>query len=178
MALLSQFITAYGYPRDIFINNFNGYDKELSVINPLEFDGYYVDTIIENDNIKNVILYRMKNGERTLVHDIVTTHFYSSIIKNILFSESEDICYNMLLFVIYYRVGYTSHALLNQEISNIEMTERVIYYLVSIIKLLIDREHTTYRTNTYIGEYIDSLRKILTRERIQLGIKPNLNLRR
>jgi hypothetical protein len=102
-------------------------------------------------------------------------HYYSSIVKNVLFNNYEkDLTNNILLYILYYKVTYSSRA----PLTNDQITDGVILMLSGIIKLLIDKEHSTYKNESNVSEIIDDLRKLLIRERIHKGIKPKLNLRR
>lgn len=178
---LSEIADKVGYPRSEFISGRKShcdfpvsYQADIHKGNP---DGYYVST--NGHKIKGYegySLVRKKGNDLNQITSQVPNHLYSSIIKNIIISGDyeEELKYNMVLYILYYRVAYRA----NNELNDEQLTEGVVYELSNLIKIMIDREVTTYKNNPYISDAIDDMRRLLKRERIHLGIRPKLNLRR
>jgi len=182
LKLLSDVVEELGYPRNNFLNiNRAGNDREIEISerNRELPDDYYLITMTHKDNTTGYTLIRKKKEKHdnsfTRISNMNTVHLYSSIIKNILLGNYEkELTYNILLYILYYRVVYKSY----NPLTNIEITDGVIIELSNIIKLMIDKENTTYKDEPRISDIIAELRKLLIRERIHKGIKPKLNLRR
>ena len=134
--------------------------------NELDDDYYIIDGT----------LLRKKGKELNYLTGMVNTHVYSSMIKNIILEDSYDdvLTFNMILYILYYRVMFRASTILSDK----ELTEGVIIELSNLIKLMIDREHSTYRNKPAISDAIDEIRRLIKRERINNGIRPKLNLRR
>ena len=166
---LSEYIEEVGYPRMLFLNIKDNNEKEFILeihYNDLD-DAFY---------LINGSLVRKKGTNFKRITNTVSNHLYSSIIKNIILNDNYDevLTYNMLLYILYYRVTYKAHSLLN----NNQITDGIIIELSNIIKLMIDRKNSTYRNKPAISDAIDEMRRLIKRERINSGFKPKLNLRR
>lgn len=183
---LSDYITELEYPRHEFMD-INRAKNNITITNidynmPIFVDSgyydsndYYIISYSHNSDIDGYTLVRRKDKQHKKITELVPTHLNSSVIKNILFNSYEkDLTNNMLLFILYYKVTYST----TNPLSNMQITEGVILEISNIIKLLIDKEHSTYKNESRVSEVITDLRKLLVRERIHLGIKPKLNLRR
>ena len=173
--LLSEYITEIEYPRNEFIDVDRGANNILqNIVEPLTLNGYYIINYA-NNGIIGYCLIRYKDNNIVRVTEMPPQHFYSSLVKNILLGNYEkDLTNNILLYILYYKVKYSSH----NPLTNDQITDGVILELSNIIKLLIDKEHNTYKNESRVSELISDLRKLLIRERIHKGIKPKLNLRR
>jgi len=178
--LLSELAEELGYPRNNFLdlnragNNvaISYYSKEVENLLQSEF---YLVEILYKDNSKGYTLVRFKDKMLSSITDMINVHLYNAIIKNILLGNYEkELTNNILLYILYYRVVYKSY----NPLTNAEITDGVILELCNIIKLLIDKEFSTYKNEPRISDIIAELRKLLIRERIHKGIKPKLNLRR
>lgn len=171
---LHEYIEELGYPRNEFIGSLSNNNKNIPAMNESIEDGYYIITYNYNDE-SGYTLIKSKKNIYDSVAKTVPIHLYSSIIKNILLGSYEkELTYNMLLFILYYKVTYRSSVGLSIE----QITEGVIIELSNIIKLLIDKEDSTYKNERRISNIIDEIRTLLKRERIHVGIRPKLNLRR
>ena len=177
--LLSDVIEELGYPRNNFLNISRAGNNQ-PVIYTSDFRSYtedfYIVTIEHKNNTTGYTLIRLKNGKFDRITDMISNHLTNSIIKNIILNTelAQDIKYNMLLYILYYRVVYKA----NNPLTDKEITDGIILELANLIKILIDRENTTYKGNTGISDAIDEIRILLKRERIHIGIRPKLNLRR
>jgi hypothetical protein len=174
---LEDLILEEGYPRHLFTKELNR-DDNFGVIYD-EFyhldvsDGYYHVTDIKGN--VSLVRYTDKKGEFDTFTSHVPKRIYSAIIKDIILKPfDDDHKYNMVLYVLYYVTIHRAY----DELSSETLTNGVILHLSNIIKLMIDREYTTYKAHPVIEEAIEYVRRLLTRERIHLGIKPRLNLRR
>ncbi len=173
MTPLSEVCEELGYPRSYFIKSIMAdkiYDKFNTSLD-LD-DDFYV--VITDDNEISLVRSK-KGGMLTTVTEQASTHVYSAIVKYIILKKYDlNLKIDMILYILYYTTKYRAI----NDLTDSELTDGVIIHISNIIKLMIEREDTTYRNKSEIGEAIEELRRTLTFERARLGIRQKINLRR
>lgn len=142
-------------------------------------DCYWVYEGIRNRGCPIVFKTSTVKGSRnTSAIDIyIKQHLISSVIRNILLDRStssvRERC-NAAVFIYYYNIFYHT----NREYTIEEITESVVIYLSDTIKVMIDKELTTYRDCPNMSNIIEEMQMRLNLERTQSVVKKRwINLR-
>jgi len=173
---LEEWINNYGYPRRYFVNLINNKAKILThseknnIITTCRIEDNYQLYEIDDNTIP--ILYKNKK----LIEDYVSTYFLNSVIKNCIIANESNI-YTLMFLCYYYSLNKMIKNNTYPELN--DLSNQVISYLGLIIDILLSKRDTTYKEYSYeyINIYIETVRKRITYERINLTGKKIFNLR-
>ena len=171
---LQTWVGEYGYPRRYFIDLINNKARILTNDEKIiELNKYCVNEHYELYEMDNTIPILYKSGK--LIEEYPPPYFLNSAIKNCIIDN--DNVY-MLIFVCYY---YSLNKMIKNNIypELNDLTNQVIAYLGLIIDQLLSKRDTTYKESSYeyINFCIETVRKRITYERINLTGKKIFNLR-
>ena len=172
---LQTWVGEYGYPRRYFIDLINNKariltnDEKIIELNKCyELNEYY--ELYEMDNTIPIL---HKSGN--LIESYVFPYFLNSAIKNCIIDNGNVY---MLIFVCYY---YSLNKMIKNNIypELNDLTNQVIAYLGLIVDQLLSKRDRTYKecSYQYINVCIETVRKRITYERINLTGKKIFNLR-